>query len=76
MVTLEHGDLLFIFSDGLEDAVNPNEEIFGIERLLEAACQPAHSAKDVLRQVMVEIEAFMAGEGQYDDFTALAVKRR
>jgi phosphoserine phosphatase RsbU/P len=75
MMSLQPGDLLFIFSDGLEDAVNPNEEIFGIERLLEAACKPAETASDVLRQVMVEIEAFMAGEGQYDDFTALAVRR-
>jgi len=69
------GDLLLIYSDGLEDAVNPQEEIFGLERLLAAARKPANSAKGVLEQVFGEIETFMAGERQYDDFTALAVQR-
>jgi phosphoserine phosphatase RsbU/P len=71
---LEGGDLLLLYSDGLEDAVNPDEEIFGLVRLLAAACQPADSAQSLLRQVFAEIETFMAGEKQYDDFTALAVK--
>jgi serine phosphatase RsbU (regulator of sigma subunit) len=75
IVNLLPGDLLLIFSDGLEDAVNPREDIFGIERLLAAACKPADSAQGMLRQIMAEIEAFMDGEPQYDDFTALAVKR-
>jgi phosphoserine phosphatase RsbU/P len=74
-VELGAGDLLLLYSDGLEDAVNPQEEIFGIERLKEAASQPASSAQDLLQQVFAEIEVFMAGANQYDDFTALAVGR-
>jgi phosphoserine phosphatase RsbU/P len=74
-IELTPGDLLLIFSDGLEDAVNQQEEIFGVERLLEAACQPAESAQETLRQIITEIERFMDGEAQYDDFTTLAVKR-
>jgi phosphoserine phosphatase RsbU/P len=71
---LDRSDLLLLYSDGLEDAVDPAEEIFGLERLLAAACQPADSAQSLLRQVFAEIEAFMAGEKQYDDFTALALR--
>jgi phosphoserine phosphatase RsbU/P len=75
-VELGVGDLLLLYSDGLEDAVNPQEEIFGIERLKGAASQPASSAQELLQQVFAEIEVFMAGANQYDDFTALAVGRR
>lgn len=74
-VELGAGDLLLLYSDGLEDAVNRQEEIFGIERLLEAVCRPAESAAELLRSVFAEIEAFMGDEKQYDDFTALAVGR-
>jgi phosphoserine phosphatase RsbU/P len=75
-VELGAGDLLLMYSDGLEDAVNPQEEIFGIERLIDAASYPASSAQELLQQVFTEIEVFMAGANQYDDFTALAVGRR
>jgi phosphoserine phosphatase RsbU/P len=74
-VELGAGDLLLLYSDGLEDAVNPQEEIFGIERLIDSASQPASSAQELLQQVFAEIEVFMAGARQYDDFTALAVGR-
>jgi phosphoserine phosphatase RsbU/P len=75
-VELGAGDLLLLYSDGLEDAVNPQEEIFGIERLIDAASQPASSAQELLQKVFAAIEVFMAGARQYDDFTALAVGRR
>jgi phosphoserine phosphatase RsbU/P len=75
MLELAPGDLLFVYSDGLEDAVDPGGEIYGFERLQAAACCPARSAQAFLEGIMTGIEAFMAGEKQYDDFTALAIRR-
>jgi phosphoserine phosphatase RsbU/P len=74
-LTLERGDLLALFSDGLEEAMNSRDEEFGNRRLERAlrenACRPLGEISDAL---FAEIARFEAGRPRRDDQTLLLVR--
>ena len=75
-VTLESGDLLVLFTDGVVETEGPNGEEFGADRLSDvvqaARDQPcAHLIEEVVRAT-----AAFGGSREYaDDFTVVALKR-
>jgi len=71
------GDALFLFSDGITEAFNPDGEELGTERL-EAALEAARGtdAAGVVAAVLAATTAFAAGAEQSDDITALALVYR
>lgn len=73
-IHLEPGDALFIYSDGLTEAMNARQEEFGDDRLEEIISRldgvPAAKARDA---VLAEVEAFVAGAPQHDDMTLLVL---
>ena len=74
-VTLQPGDLIIAFSDGVTEAMNPASEEFGDDRLLE--CAEKHRGKppqQVLDAVLAEVQAFGAGATQSDDVTVVMVR--
>ncbi len=74
-LTLQKGDVLALFSDGLEEAMNPADEEFGnrrLERVLrEHARRPLGEIADAL---FGEIARFEAGRPRRDDQTLLLVR--
>lgn len=72
-ITLQAGDKLFLYTDGVPEATNGAEELFGEERMLEALnrCREL-SPKDTLTEVKREIDAFVGEADQFDDLTMLA----
>jgi serine phosphatase RsbU (regulator of sigma subunit) len=73
--TLEAGDLLVIFTDGLVDAVNAKDEDYSESRLLEAL-RPASdaSAEQTLKSLMGAVDAFVGATRQHDDITCLILR--
>jgi sigma-B regulation protein RsbU (phosphoserine phosphatase) len=73
--TLEAGDLLVIFTDGLVDAVNAKDEDYSESRLLEAL-RPASdaSAAQTLKSLMGAVDAFVGQARQHDDITCLILR--
>jgi len=70
------GDLLLVYSDGLTDAQNQQEEMFGEERLLNLIQQEAPSGSDALeRKLLKSIEEFTQGMPQTDDITFAVVEK-
>ena len=73
---LAPGDTVALYSDGVTEALNPNDEEFGSQRLIQAlrrrAGQPASA---IVSAVLAEIEAFCESTPQYDDITLLVLKR-
>lgn len=71
---LRPGDALFLFSDGITEAFNPEGEEFGTERL-EAALDAAgaRDAATLVRDVLAATTGFAAGAEQSDDITVLAL---
>jgi sigma-B regulation protein RsbU (phosphoserine phosphatase) len=74
-VQLAAGDLLFIFTDGVIDAINEEEEEFGEERLLQLLRDMPHmNALDVRDRVMGELNTFVGHAHQQDDITCLLLR--
>ncbi len=75
--TLHPGDTLFLFTDGVPDAVNVAEEEFSDQRLIDLlASAPAHSCQGLIEHVTTHHSAFAEGAPQFDDITMLAVRYR
>ncbi len=75
-VLLQPGDLLFIFTDGVVEAVNESEEEYSERRLLPCLqIAPADaSAAEVLRRVMLDVNTFVGHVRQHDDITCLVLR--
>jgi serine phosphatase RsbU (regulator of sigma subunit) len=76
-VVLGPGDALFVYSDGISEAFNPDGAEFGTDRL-EAALAAAHgrSAGEIVARVLADTAAFADGADQSDDITSLALVYR
>ena len=69
-VTLAPGDLLFVFTDGLVEAVNEKGEEFKEERLLRSIEAGATgNAAEILARVMNDVNTFVGFARQHDDIT-------
>ncbi len=74
---LNQGDTLYIYTDGVPEATNAEEELFGEERLLAALNrQPDADPEKLLRNMAEDMDAFMAGAPRFDDTTMLALKMK
>lgn len=74
-VQLRRGDLLFIFTDGVAEAVNESDQEFGEPRIIAAvtaAC--AENAQGILNRVMGDVNSFVGYARQHDDITALVLR--
>jgi len=72
---LRPGDTLILYSDGVSDAADANDEAFGEERLLAClgpAC--AMEPEKLIEHVLGEVRAFAADRPQFDDITLLVVR--
>jgi serine phosphatase RsbU (regulator of sigma subunit) len=73
---LYKGDILVVYSDGLTDAENQQEEMFGEDRLLQIIQQEAPSGSHALQQKFLKaIEEFTQGMPQTDDITFVVVEK-
>jgi sigma-B regulation protein RsbU (phosphoserine phosphatase) len=73
---LDKGDILVVYSDGVTDAQNEREEMFGEKRLLDIIQQEAPSGSGALEQKLLRgIEGFTQGVPQTDDITFVIVEK-
>ena len=74
-VTLEQGDVLYLYTDGVTEAVNAGFELFSEARLLEALNRyNDRPPKELLDAIKQEIDNFADGAEQADDIAMLALK--
>ena len=74
-VALSPGDWLLIFTDGLVEAVNANDEEFDETRVIDfLAANSALNPKDFLERLMSSLDLFVGATPQHDDVTCLLVK--
>ena len=76
-ISLEPGDLLTLYSDGLVDAHRRRDGPFGVHRL-DAAIREgaADGAEAVRRKVMDSLEQYLGGEECDDDVTLVVLARQ
>jgi sigma-B regulation protein RsbU (phosphoserine phosphatase) len=73
-VTLEPGDQLAIYTDGVTDAMNAQRERFGIKRLEAALRNCALSAQAMIDAVRSQVESFSSRRVGVDDRTMVVVR--
>lgn len=75
VVRLGVGDVLFIFTDGVVEAVDGKGQEFDEARLLPIIqSAPPESAADTLRRVMAQVNAFVGEARQHDDITCFVLR--
>jgi serine phosphatase RsbU (regulator of sigma subunit)/putative methionine-R-sulfoxide reductase with GAF domain len=74
--TMEPGDLLLLYTDGVIEAVNEKQQEYGRERLVQAlkGCGSA-PAEEVLERIDASLHAFVEEQPQADDITLIVTRR-
>ena len=71
-ITLNKSDRIFIYTDGVTEATDSDNQLFGDERLLEAMKKTKHlTAPETLTKVREAIDEFVGTAEQFDDITML-----
>ena len=71
---LQAGETFVLFTDGVSEAFDPNEELFGEERLLaHLQASPGRSARETTLGVLEAVRRHAAGAQQSDDITVVSV---
>ncbi len=74
---LRPGDKIFVYTDGVSEAVNEHNEMFGMERLIDALNECAdQSPEEIIRNVHRSVNIFAGDTEQFDDLTMLCVEYR
>lgn len=74
-VSIEQGDCILLYSDGVSEAFNENHEQFGIDRLMAIFSENAHGpVEGTAGLVFDSVEAHADGAEQSDDITVLCLK--
>lgn len=71
-IVLEPGDSIFVYTDGVPEAINENVEQFGVNRTLECLNKEKNiSIEDTLKNVADGVLSFQGDAEQFDDITML-----
>ena len=75
-IFLKRGDSIFVYTDGVAEATDTNNELFGTDRTLEAlnAMPEGASQEEILKGVRAAVDAFIKEAPQFDDLTMLGLK--
>jgi sigma-B regulation protein RsbU (phosphoserine phosphatase) len=74
-VTLEEGDVLVLFTDGISEAMNAAGEEWGEERLAQViGANRALQARELIEHITRKSDEVVAGAAQYDDMTLIAAR--
>ena len=75
---MQPGDAMYLYTDGVTEAINGKNEQYGEERLkdvLNACLEQEHfTRKELLEYIFHDISEFAGQEEQFDDITMLAIK--
>ncbi len=75
-INLGLGDSLLLYTDGLTEAINMQQEEFGLPRVLEVArANHQETARGLLQALTTAVEAHVGEAEVFDDMTIVVVKR-
>ena len=74
-VQLEPGSKIFVYTDGVPEATNHDEELFGVERMVRALnINSKDTAKELLGNMRHAVGGFVQNAPQFDDLTMLCLE--
>lgn len=76
-IQLEQGDILVLYTDGINEMLNPVREQFGLERLVNVILEfGSRSPKELCEQIIAQVKDFAEEQGLTDDISLLIVQVR
>ncbi len=73
-VQLSPGDKIVFYTDGIVEAMNKKEEMYGFERLMDVIhASNAMDADSLLTEIISKVNAFAGGAEQHDDITVIVL---
>ena len=74
-IQLEPGSRLFVYTDGVAEATDSKNELYGTDRMMEAlrSCETEHPEK-ILSAVKASVDNFVGDAPQFDDLTMLCIE--
>jgi sigma-B regulation protein RsbU (phosphoserine phosphatase) len=75
-VQIEPGDILIGYTDGVTEAMSPEEKLFGKKRFISLLEKPASTAGKLIEQIKIELFNHIDYAPQFDDITMMAVHRK
>lgn len=73
---IEEGDIFFMYTDGLVEAMNAGREQYGYDRLVSKLMMYSdYPVERLIKEVMEDVKDFTAGAPFEDDITIFAIKR-
>ena len=73
---LEPGDILIGYTDGVTEALSPQETLFSKARFLATIQRPAPSAVELIQRIQSDLFDHIDNAPQFDDITMIAVHRK
>ena len=68
------GDALFVYTDGVAEATNSSNELYGSDRMIDALNkEPLANPEKLLKNIKKDVDDFVAEAPQFDDLTMLAL---
>ena len=76
-ISIQPGDLLLLYSDGVTESMDANEEEFETERLAEVVLQNREESPDkIIDKIIEAVQQFSGNAPQMDDITLMIIKRK
>ena len=74
-ITLKKGDKLFLYTDGVPEATNNKNEMFGLDRMVNSLNNNFDKdMESLLKNVKKDVDEFVDGAVQFDDLTMLGLE--
>lgn len=74
-LSVGHGDVIALFTDGISEAMNTADDLFGDDRLCRLVQENATVSAEALRDLILsDVEAFVGSADQHDDMTLVLLK--
>ncbi len=72
---LEPGDKVILYTDGIVEAMNEQEEIYGFDRLLDVVKNSqTKTAESLLEEIKGQVNEFAGAAAQHDDITIIVIQ--
>lgn len=76
-LTLERGDTILLYTDGVTEATNSQSELYGEKRLNNAISKAAGmNTRYLCKYVKADVDRFVGKAPQFDDITMMAIRRK
>jgi serine phosphatase RsbU (regulator of sigma subunit) len=75
VIEMERGDTVYVYTDGVTEAMDENERFFDMKGMLESLNRdPSRTPKELDEAVRADISSFAGEAAQFDDITMLCIR--